>query len=589
MNYSDLYYIQQQKEEEDSYTPPSSEGLVQDGIMFQVLEERGEINEVVLNAYLEENRTVLENNNDILINFYNQLNEIPVLKANQDLTIKNIDLHRFIFDDNSIQAVFSNKNVPSMWYISKQWKEGNDEKYFSGEKNIVYVSESENTTAGSNIITDVSYYRYKSKNPFFSADDSYNTDTYENASGRMETYMARFEFYRFTGKGGGVAALDNMLVAVDTYTGLVFSFGVPTEFISILGNDNPTRWDAVETVLATDGKKHFFYEYDPAGYIADDGNFMMYEWYTNNLSEANASNKNNFIPQYTGISPYALDLKVKKPIITTSANELPENNYYTELEISFVNSPTEVEEYHVYRMDDSESEKKLITTIKANGVETEYLAKVQDKEAVIIKSLPKYIVEAKDKDGNTIGESSDATEGYRNLNQEEIIIVVMEAIRNALVDQNLHAMLFSSKTIFSENGGSIKHERKGDIFSSFAHTYIVSNYKTDLVTLTSGSFAYESDDINNASIDTVTGSIENNKAFNGDIFFELDSKVGSLSGKLSYKDIHIANNDKNNPLWQEGNLSLIVESQTSVFENTGKIPFGFYMETDFFTDTVKKP
>lgn len=193
-------------------------------------------------------------------------------------------------------AKFSGANVPEMRYSGTQnWEVlAGTWEYFNGP----------NTNAGSNSITDMRYMRSAGINPFFSPTSSYNTAKYvvydgETATSDSETFMKRFHFLRFTGKGGGVAALDNYLVAVDTYTNLVFSFAKPTKWGSLLGNAVPLEWGPVDLTCTGPGGKQFkFYEYDPSGYVGEDGNFYMTESYKSNLANG------NYDPTFTGKSPY---------------------------------------------------------------------------------------------------------------------------------------------------------------------------------------------------------------------------------------------------------------------------------------------
>ncbi len=201
------------------------------------------------------------------------------------------------YDTKKLIAKFSGANVPEMSYSGTvDWVDVTDTSWESYK--------GANSSAGSNSITDMVYLRSVGINPFFASNSSYNTNTYrlydeETESSSEETFMKRFHFLRFTGKGGGVAALDNYLVAVDTYTNLVFSFAKPTKWGSLLGNAVPLEWGPVDLVSTGPGGKKFkFYEYDPAGYVGQDGKFYMSQSYKDNLAAA------NYDPSFTGQSPY---------------------------------------------------------------------------------------------------------------------------------------------------------------------------------------------------------------------------------------------------------------------------------------------
>lgn len=116
-------------------------------------------------------------------------------------------------------------------------------------------------------------------------------------TGEYEPLMKRFVFFYFTGSSSG-QSLKNALVAVDTYSKLVFQFAKPVDFKSILGFKIPTVWAPVDSASTWQGKHKPFYEYDPVGYVTQDGVFHMTERYKNNMRNA------NYDPDFTGISPY---------------------------------------------------------------------------------------------------------------------------------------------------------------------------------------------------------------------------------------------------------------------------------------------
>ncbi|MGI5172022.1 hypothetical protein H0R92_00250 [Treponema sp. OMZ 840] len=196
------------------------------------------------------------------------------------------------FTDWKFSSNFSAANVPEMQYSGTvQWEGSEEEQWYNGS----------NASAGGNTISSMKYFRYCGKNPF----NLYTNDEYDlygedgNPTGEKEVLMKRFIFYRFTGNGGGVVSLNNYLVAVDTYSKLVFSFAKPVEFKNVLGNQVPTKWAPVDIVsTGPGGKKYRFYEYDPSGYVTEDGTFHMSAAYKNNLASG------NYDPAFTGKSPY---------------------------------------------------------------------------------------------------------------------------------------------------------------------------------------------------------------------------------------------------------------------------------------------
>ena len=132
-------------------------------------------------------------------------------------------------------------------------------------------------------ITAATFYRYDAKNPLVAPESDYNT------SERME----RFVFYRLVGKAV-VVPLNNYLIAVDTYSKLVFAYGKITKTGSTMGQAYPTAFEAVEL----HGDKRPFYEYDPIGFMSydeinDSMTLTLYEEYQNEM----AKDANAFFPQ----------------------------------------------------------------------------------------------------------------------------------------------------------------------------------------------------------------------------------------------------------------------------------------------------
>ena len=202
------------------------------------------------------------------------------------------------FGNWKFSSNFSASNVPEPKYGGTvTWESAPEDKNPEREK----YGGSESASAGSNSISTMTYYRYCGKNPF----NLYTSETYDvygedgKPTGQKEALIKRFIFYRFTGKGGGVVDLDNALVAVDTYTKLVFAFAKPIKFKSVFGNQVPTKWAPVDThSTGPGGKKYRFYQYDPAGYVTEDGTFHLNDTYKGNLAGS------NYDPTFTGKSPY---------------------------------------------------------------------------------------------------------------------------------------------------------------------------------------------------------------------------------------------------------------------------------------------
>ena len=193
----------------------------------------------------------------------------------------------YIFNGNKILdflfgASFDNNNVP----IYKFYKDGKSwsvtdpltsEKYFDG-------------TDGGNVaqgykISPAKFYRYDYKNPLVTPESSYN----------QSTRMGRFVFYRLVGEAV-IVPLNNYLIAVDTYSKLVFAYGkiTKTEKETLTGKLYPVAFEAVELY----GDKRSFYEYDPIGFMSYDASkdsltLTLYREYQNEM----AKDANAYFPQ----------------------------------------------------------------------------------------------------------------------------------------------------------------------------------------------------------------------------------------------------------------------------------------------------
>ena len=191
------------------------------------------------------------------------------------------------FDDYVIVASFNGNTQPTYKLVKKSsWQSSNptiNEYFYNGD----------NTTGGGVTMTGVKYYLYKSMNPNFKVHKY-------NESERMK----RFYFYRFTATASGQPT-DNYLIAIDTYSKLVFAFGVPTSWKKIAGIPAPESWGPVELgyeasasdnskiSFAVDGLK-YFYEYDPVGIVKKNGEIEIYKWCWDSIG-----NK-RYAPQFDG-------------------------------------------------------------------------------------------------------------------------------------------------------------------------------------------------------------------------------------------------------------------------------------------------
>lgn len=204
------------------------------------------------------------------------------------------------FDGNKIKdyvfkASFDGKNVPTYNFVYKLngWKLEDPKT-----KKSFYDGSKDGNKAQGYDISPAKFYRYDGYNPL---------------TGKIGKKMDRFLFFAMfnSQSGGGAVTLNNYLIAVDTYSKLVFAYGKITKTRNVLGQDLPTAFEAVEKHF---GKKKF-YEYDPIGAVKLEGNNLMINLYAEYRNEMAASAVNFFpsihdqnrpVATYdkAGLSPY---------------------------------------------------------------------------------------------------------------------------------------------------------------------------------------------------------------------------------------------------------------------------------------------
>lgn len=145
-----------------------------------------------------------------------------------------------------------------------------------------------------NHIYDVSYYKCKGVHPI-------SISIYKDGVEKQK--MERFIFFRFTAtaaKGSKLfeKKLDNYMVALDVNTKLLFSYGAPSDYESIIGgNYIPLKWLPYELHPNTATSKLKFYQYDPIGYVSQkwsmnaDGvmtNVVLFDWWAKSVCAGNS-------------------------------------------------------------------------------------------------------------------------------------------------------------------------------------------------------------------------------------------------------------------------------------------------------------
>ena len=164
-----------------------------------------------------------------------------------------LPIYDFFNDDtrNWIQGGADWNNIPAEYYNGKD-----GENY--AESGLLTVD-----------IDNLKVYRYAGENPLYSS------------LGYLPGRMDRFNFYSINGNAS-IATLKQYLIAVDTYSKFIFAFGAITNTETIMGDKVPTAFEAVEK----HGDKKAFYEYDPIGYVKDDGSVILYDHYKDEFVES---------------------------------------------------------------------------------------------------------------------------------------------------------------------------------------------------------------------------------------------------------------------------------------------------------------
>ena len=175
-----------------------------------------------------------------------------------------------IFDTWLLKVSFDKNNVPKYQFFvpsdDREWK-------LTTSSNAEYAFDAgrdNNTAQGGFRINPMTVYQYRGKNPLVRSSSAYN----------KAPQLERFYFYRFSGKAL-VVELDNYLAAVDTYSKFLFAYGKITSYTSAVGQYIPKKYQAVELFA----EERPFYEYDPIGYVNEDGSVILYqEYYTEMIS-----------------------------------------------------------------------------------------------------------------------------------------------------------------------------------------------------------------------------------------------------------------------------------------------------------------
>lgn len=211
------------------------------------------------------------------------------------------------FDSWLFKASFRDDKLPIYTFFddtARYWTAGGMD-WNSIPANYYLGKDGENKAQGY-AIKNLTVYKYDKDNPLY--DDK----------GYLPGRMDRFRFYSINGVSGVAsinAPLKQYLIAVDTYSKFVFAFGKITGTESFMGQDVPSKFEAIEF----HGDKKDFYEYDPIGYVTITGEVDFYQHYIDEF----VANPTSYTPKQHGYDNYAEHNKTKpgkSPYVPLNSN-----------------------------------------------------------------------------------------------------------------------------------------------------------------------------------------------------------------------------------------------------------------------------
>lgn len=152
-----------------------------------------------------------------------------------------------VIGDYIFKVSFDGDNIPEYQFVKngRTWNQETAVRY-------TYNGTQDGNKAQGYEIAPANFYRYNGYNPL---------------SKKAGTRLARFQFYALLNSKAVVAELNQYLIAVDTYSKLIFAYGkiTGTKYISAANQTLPIKYDAVDFYKDNKGEKRKFYEYDPIG------------------------------------------------------------------------------------------------------------------------------------------------------------------------------------------------------------------------------------------------------------------------------------------------------------------------------------
>ncbi|MEI0525938.1 hypothetical protein R4K54_08430 [Brachyspira murdochii] len=213
------------------------------------------------------------------------------------------------FDNWLFKASFQADKLPiytffdddkGRYWISggKDWNDISAE-YYNGIDGENYADSSVMKSS----ITELKVYKYAGYNPLY------------NSSGYLEGRIDRFNFYAINGKAV-VVTLKQYLIAVDTYSKFVFAYGEITKVdeVSVIGlikEKVPSQFEAIEKYA----DKRPFFEYDPIGYVKEDGSVVLYKHYIDEFVASPTTYEPKIHLDFTSMAEHREDGQGRSPYL----------------------------------------------------------------------------------------------------------------------------------------------------------------------------------------------------------------------------------------------------------------------------------
>ena len=210
---------------------------------------------------------------------YTEVNPFEYFNENYAYPASKFDEWVLYMTDITLTNIASYKFEPVTPWINK----GNGEYEYVGRngKGAVIGNGQQNKT------WELKYYMYKTRKDRWMESNHFDP----GLSAEEAEKQKRFYFYRFTGEASAGTHLNNSTFCVDTYSKFLFFYSEPATKGEVFGNIIPSNWKDYESESDVHHTKRDkkFYEYDPVGYVMEDGSVVIYNWFKAQIVASNYS------------------------------------------------------------------------------------------------------------------------------------------------------------------------------------------------------------------------------------------------------------------------------------------------------------